>query len=77
MRPVPTHSYDLPVSTPPANKNLLSSSDEEMASKEEFAKSISSEDDVSIYSGASDNEPHWIRQKDLNDLTCDLYLSKQ
>ena len=35
MRPVP-HSDDLPVPTPPVNKDLLSSSDEEMPSREDY-----------------------------------------
>ena len=71
MRPVP-HSDDLPVPTPPVNKDLLSSSDEEMPSRED-----SLEDIESIYSGTSGNEPHWISQEDLNGLARDLYLSKQ
>ena len=76
MRPVP-HSDDLPVPTPPVNKDLLSSSDEEMPSRKDSAKSISLEDTESTYSGTSGNEPHWITQEDLNDLARDLYLSKQ
>ncbi|KAF2369124.1 hypothetical protein FHG87_000132 [Trinorchestia longiramus] len=67
MRPVP-HSDDLPVSKPPANKDLFASSDEAMFSEEGYAKSISSENNVSVYSGASDNELHWITQEDLTDL---------
>ena len=74
MRPVP-HSDDLPVPTPPVNKDLLSSSDEEMPSREDSAESISLEDIESTYSGTRGNEPHWITQEDLNDR--DLYLSKQ
>ena len=76
MRPVP-HSDDLPVPTPPVNKDLLSSSDEEMPSKEDSAESISLEDIESTYSGTSGNEPHWITQEGLNDLARDLYLWKQ
>ena len=76
LRPVP-HSDDLPVPTPPVNKDLLSSSDEEMPSREDSAESISFKDIESTYSGTSGNEPHWITQEDLNDLTRDLYLSKQ
>ena len=76
MRPIP-HSDDLPVPIPPVNKDLLSSSDEEMPSREDSAESISLEDIESTYSGTSDNEPHWIMQEDLNDLAHDLYLSKQ
>ena len=77
MRPVP-HSDDLPVPTPPVNKDHLSSSDEEMPSREDSAESISLEDIFeSTYSGTSVNEPHWITQEDLNDLARDLYLSKQ
>ena len=48
MRPVP-HSDDLPVRTPPVNKDLLSSSDEEMPSREDSAESISLEDIVYIF----------------------------
>ena len=76
MRPIP-HSDDLPVSTPPVNKDLLSSSDEEMPSRKDSAESISLEDIDSTYSGTSGNKPHWIMQEDLNDLARDLYLSKQ
>ena len=76
MRAVP-HSDDLPVPTPPVNKDLLSSSDEEMPSREDSVESISLEDIESTYSGTSGNEPHWITQEDLNDLACDLYLSTQ
>ena len=76
MRPV-HHSDDLPVPTPPVNKDLLSSSDEEMPSREDSAESISLEDIESTYSGTSGNEPHWIMQEDLNDLARDLYRSKQ
>ena len=70
MRPVP-------VPTPPVNKDLLSSSDEEMPSREDSAESISLEDIESTYSGTSGNEPHWITQEDPNNLARDLYLSKQ
>ena len=63
--------------TPPVNKDLLSSSDEEMPSREDSAESISLEDIESIYSGTSGNEPHRITQEDLKDLARDLYLSKQ
>ena len=76
MRPVP-HSDDLPVPTSPVNKDLLSSSDEEMPSREDSAESISLDDTESTYSGTSGNEPHWITWGDLNDLARDLYLSKQ
>ena len=74
MRPVP-NSDDLPVPTPLVNKDLLSSLDEKMPSREDSAQSVSLEDIKSTYSGTSGNEPHWITQEDLNDL--DLYLSKQ
>ena len=76
MRPVP-HSDDLPVPTPPVNKDLLSSSDEEMPSREDSAESVSLEDIEYTYLGTSGNEPHWIMQEDQNDLACDLYMSKQ
>ena len=61
----------------PHLQDLLSSSDEEMPSREDSAESISLEDIESTYSGTSGNEPHWIMQEDLNDLARDLYLSKQ
>ena len=57
MRPVP-YSDDLPVPTSPVNKDLLSSSDEEMHSREDSAESMSLEDTESTYSGTSGNEPH-------------------
>ena len=76
IRPVPD-SDDLLVPTPPVNKDLLSSSDEEMPSREDSAESIFLEDIESTYSGISENEPHLIMQEDLNDLDRDLYLSKQ
>ena len=75
-RSVP-HADDLPVPTHLVNKDLLSSLDEEMPSREDSAGSISLEDIESPYSGTSGNEPHWITQEDLNDLARDLYLSKQ
>ena len=75
MRPVP-HSDDLSVPTPPVNKDLLSSSDEEMPSREDSAESIYLEDIESTYPGTSGNEPLRIMQEDLNDLARDLYLSK-
>ena len=59
MSPVP-HSDDLPVPTPPVNKDLLSSSDEEMPSRGDSAESLSLEDIESTSSGTSSNEPHWI-----------------
>ena len=46
-------------------------------SREDSAESIYLKDIESTYSGTSGNEPHWITQEDLNDLTRDLYLSKQ
>ena len=55
MKPVP-HSDDLPVPTPPVNKDLLSSSDEEMPSREDSDESISLEDIESKYSGTSGDE---------------------
>ena len=76
MRPVP-HSDDLSVPTPPINKDLFSSSDEEIPSREDSAESISLEDIESTYSGTSGNESDWITQEDLNDLARDLYLSKK
>ena len=48
LRPV-SHSDDLPVPTPPVNKDLLLSPDEEMSSREHSAESISLEDIESTY----------------------------
>ena len=48
-RPAP-YSDDLPVPTPALNKNLPSSSDEEMPSREDSAESISLENIESTYS---------------------------
>ena len=76
IRPVP-HLDDLPVPIPPVNKDLLSSSDEEMPSSGDTAESISLEDIESTYSATSGNEPHWLTQENLNDLARDLYPSKQ
>ena len=76
MRPVP-HSDDLPVPTPEVNKDILSSSDEEMSYGEDSVESLSLEDIDSTYSGTSGNEPRSITQEDLNNLARDLYLSKQ
>ncbi|KAL7630739.1 UNVERIFIED_CONTAM: hypothetical protein RMT77_002529 [Armadillidium vulgare] len=76
VRPV-FHSDDLPVPIPPANKDILPSSDEEMPTGEDSASSISSESNVSVFSGECSNDPHRITQEDMNDLTRDLYLSKQ
>ena len=73
IRPVP-HSDDLPVPTTPVNKDLLSSSDEEMPSRDDSVEAISLEDIESTYPGTSSNEPHWITQEDLNDLARDLYV---
>ena len=71
------HSDDLPVPTPAVNKNLFSSLDEKMPSREDSAVSLSLEDIESSYSEAIGNEPHWITQEDLNDLVRDLSLSQQ
>ena len=76
LRPVP-HSDDLPSPAPPVNKDLLPLSDEDMQSEDDHATPLATEDNISVYSGAGDNEPHWITQEDMNDLARDLYLSKQ
>ena len=69
------HSDDLAVPTPAVNKNLFSSLDEKMPSREDSAVSLSLEDIESSYSEAIGNEPHWITQEYLNDLARNLYLS--
>lgn len=56
MRPVP-HSENLLGPIFPANKDLIPSSYKEMASRDDSTKSISSEDNVSVYSGVRSNEP--------------------
>ena len=73
MRPVP-YSDDLPVPTPPVNKDPFSTSDEEMPSREDSAESISLEDIESTYSGTNDNEPHWIMQEDI-EWSCSWFVS--
>ena len=70
MRPVP-HSDDLPVPTPPVNKDLLFSSDEEMPLREDSAESISLEDIVYIFR----NKWQWATLDHAR--RPDLYLSKQ
>ena len=59
IRPL-SHSDDLPVPTLAVNKNLLSSSDEEMSSRENSAETISLEGIESTHSGTNGNDPHWI-----------------
>ena len=50
---------------------------EDMQSEDDHATPLATEDNISVYSGAGDNEPHCITQEDMNDLSRDLYLSKQ
>ena len=75
MRPVP-HSDDLPVPTPPVNKDFLSSSDEEMPSREDSGESISLEI-LSLHNqeqvAMSDTGS---RKEDLNNLARNLYSVK-
>ena len=75
MRPVP-HSDDLPVPTPPVNKDCLSSSDEETLQGRillsQYLWKI-----LSLHIQEQVAMSHTITQEDLNDLARDLYLSKQ
>ena len=48
-----------------------------MPLREDSAESISLEDIESTYSETRGNDPHWITQKDLNDLAREFYLSTQ
>ena len=75
MRPVP-HSDKLPVPTSPASKDLLHQMKKCLQENILTSRSLS-EDNVSLYSAASDNEPYLITQEDMNDLARDLHLSKQ
>ena len=64
------HSADLPIPTPPVNKQLLSSSDESSTDSDENV-------DDDTYEVCTSNEPHLVSQTGLNDLVKDLNLSKQ
>jgi len=72
MRPVP-HSVKLPMSKPPTNMTL---SDSE--SSDEDVGQVNNMDCNQTFAGAcSSNEPHLLTQGDLNDIVCDLNLSKK
>lgn len=45
------------------------------ACREKFCQVAFSEEDVSVYSGASDSEPSRLTQADLNNLDLDLCLA--
>ena len=73
MRPVP-HSAELPVPKPPTNMTL---SDCE-SSDEDVGQANNNMDCDPTFAGASSsNEPHLLTQGDLNDIVCDLNLSKK
>ena len=63
------------ISTPPINKDLYHM--KKYLQLEYFVDSVSSQAIGFSYSEEGGNEPYWIIQIDLNDLTRDLYLSKQ
>jgi hypothetical protein len=73
MRPVP-HSVELPVPKPPTNMTL---SDSE-SNDEDVGQANSNMDCDPTFTGASSsNELHLLTQGDLNDIVCDLKLSKK
>ncbi|XP_077117201.1 uncharacterized protein LOC143773722 [Ranitomeya variabilis] len=68
IRPVP-HGKDLPVPRPPKEYVLESDQEEESPG--------SSSQDLEYDSQSASNEPHLLSQGELNDLICDLDLSKE
>jgi len=73
MRPVP-HSAELPVPKPPTNMTL---SDSE-SSDEDVGQANSNMDCDPTFAGACfSNESYVLTQGDLNDIVCDLSLSKK
>jgi len=73
MRTVP-HIADLPVPKPPTNITL---SDSE-SSDEDLGQTNNSMDcDPTFARACSSNEPHLLTQGNLNDIVCDLNLSKK
>ena len=66
------HSADLPIPTPPVNKQLLSSSDESSTDSDENV-----DESHDAYEACTSNEPQLVSQTELNDLVRDLNLSKQ
>ena len=73
MRPVP-HSAELPVQNPPTNMMLSDSK----SSDEDVGQINNTKDSDPTFAGAfSSNEPHPLTQGDLNDIVCDLNLSKK
>jgi len=72
MRPVP-HSAELPVPDPPTNMILKNSE-----STEDVGQANNNMDCDPTFAGTcSSNEPHLLPQGDLNNIICDLNLSKK
>jgi len=73
MRPVP-HSAELPLPKPPTNMALSDS----VSSDEDVGQANNSMDCDPTFVGAiSSNELHLLTQGDLNDIVCNLNLSKK
>jgi len=73
MRPVP-HSAELPVAKPPTNMTL---SDSE-SRYEDVGQANDDMDCYPTFAGAcSSNEPYLLTQGDLNDIVCNVNLSKK
>ena len=73
MRPVP-HSVELPVPKPPTNMTL---SDSESNDEDVGQTNNNMHCDPTFTGASSSNEPHPLTQGDLNDIVCDLNLSKK
>jgi hypothetical protein len=73
MRPVP-HSVELPVPKPPTNMTL---SDSELSDEDAGQANNNMDCDLTFVGACSSNEPHLLTQGDLNDIVCDLNLSKK
>ena len=73
MRPLP-HSAELSVPKPPT-KMMMNDSE---SSDEDAGQANNNKDCDPTFAGAcSSNEPHLLTQADLNDIICDLNLSKK
>jgi hypothetical protein len=72
IRPVP-HGEDLPMPKPPKEYNLNSEMEEEDTEKTGSHKEEPTDPD---FQGPASGSPHKLTQNELNDLVCDLELSK-
>ena len=73
MGPVP-HSVELPVPKPPTNMTL---SDSESSDEDAVQANNNMDCDPTFAGACSSIEPHLQTQGDLNDMVCDLNLSKK